>query len=165
MSANIRFRNEYVLEDTDFLVECTSRAQRIGTVKEIMYIYRDSGGSLSKIDQPLKYIHNQLSAMCAIYERTHFLPNYKGIKDAVEFAMLHLYTNVVNTCMNLVYLKEQEEEDVIAILRNLKSIKDEMITGGYDGEYIKKGINSTNLAIIKANDISPEAVLSMLKDR
>lgn len=165
MSANIRFRNEYVLEDTDFLVECTSRAQRIGTVKEIMYIYRDSEGSLSKISQPLKYVHNQLSAMCAIYERTHSLPNYNGIKDAVEFAMLHLYSNVINTCMNLVYLKEQEEEDIIAMLRNLKSIKDEMITGGYGGEYIKKGINSTNLAIIKANDISPETVLSMLKDR
>lgn len=165
ISDNIRFRNEYVLEDTDFLIECTSRAERIGNVKEIMYIYRDSGGSLSKISQSMKYIHNQLSAMCAIYDRTHLLSNYDGIKDAVEFTMLHLYSNVINTCMNLVYLKEQPEEDIIALLRRLKYIKDCVITGGYDTEYIRKGISSINLAIIKANDISPEQVLSMLENR
>ncbi len=162
---NIRFRNEYVLEDTDFLIECTARAGMIGNVKEIMYVYRDSGGSLSKISQPLKYMHNQLSAMCAIYERTHLLPNYAGIKDAIEFAMLHLYSNLINTCMNLVYLKEQDEEDVKKMLEKLNTIKNDMITGGYDSEYIRKGINNTNLAIIKANDISPEQVLSMLNDR
>ena len=101
--------------------------------------------------------------MQAIYERTHRLPNYKGIKEAVEFAMLHLYSNVINTCMNIVYLKQQPPETVISIMAALKKLKDAVISGGYDSEYIHKGISADNLQIIKANDISPEAVLSMLK--
>ncbi len=161
---NIYFRNEYVLEDMDYLIECTARAERIASVKEIMYIYRDNGGSLSKTDQSLKYIHNQSSAMRAIYERTHLLPNYEGIRDAVEFAMLTLYSNVLNVCMNLVYLKEQPREAVIPAMTALKKLKDRVIRGSYDSEYIRKGISDVNLRIIMANDISPETVLSMLED-
>ncbi len=161
---NMHFRNEYVLEDMDYLIECTARAERISSVKEIMYIYRDNGGSLSKTDQSLKYIHNQSSAMEAIYERTHLLPNYEGIRDAVEFAMLTLYSNVLNVCLNLVYLKEQPREAVLSVMAALKKLKDRVIRGSYDSEFIYKGISDVNLRIIIANDISPEAVLSMLED-
>ena len=157
------FRNEYVLEDMDYLIECTARAIRIGTVKEIMYVYRDTGGSLSKTAEPLKYIHNQTSAMKAIYDRTHELSNYDGIREAVEFSMLHLYSNVLNTCMNTVYLKQHSREEILPVLGMLKKLKDAIIIGDYESEYIYKGINRANLEIIKANDISPETVLNMLK--
>lgn len=160
---NIRFRNEYVLEDMDFLIECTARARKIATVKEIMYVYRNSSGSLSKIDQSLKYIHNQSSAMLAIYERTHGLENYEGIREAVEFAMLHLYSNILNVCTNLVYLQIQSEDTVVSIMNSLKKLKDNVVLGNYDSEYIRKGISKTNLDIIKANDISPEAVLRNMR--
>ena len=159
----ISFRNEYVLEDMDYLIECTARAQRIATVKEIMYIYRDNAGSLSKTSQSLKYIHNQSATMKAIYERTHLLPNYEGIRQAIEFAMLTLYSNVLNVCTNLVYLKEQPREEVISIMISLRKLKDSVIKGDYNSEYIKKGINAVNLEIIKSNDISPEEVLKMLR--
>ncbi len=162
-SEGIIFRNEYVLEDMDYLIECTARAKVISNVKEIMYIYRNTDLSLSKTIDPIKYIHNQASAMQAIYERTHRLPNYEGIREAVEFAMLHLYSNVINTCMNTVYLRQQPPETVIPIMAALKKLKDTVISGGYDSEYIHKGISTENLQIIKANDISPEAVLDMLK--
>lgn len=164
ISQDITFRKEYVLEDMDFLIECTARAQRISNVKEIMYVYRNTGASLSKTEEYLKYIHNQTSAMKAIYDRTYLLPNYEGIKEAVEFAMLHLYSNVINTCMNSVYLKQQSKESMIPMLAALKEIKDSVITGGYDSEYIRKGIGDKNLMIIRANDISPETVLGMLDE-
>ncbi len=160
---NIRFRNEYVLEDMDFLIECTARARKIATVKEIMYVYRNSSGSLSKTDQSLKYIHNQSSAMLAIYERAHGLENYEGIREAVEFAMLHLYSNILNVCTNLVYLQIQPEDTVVSIMNSLKKLKDNVVLGNYDSEYIRKGISKTNLDIIKANDISPEAVLRNMR--
>lgn len=159
----VRFRNEYVLEDMDYLIECTARAIRIGTVKELMYVYRDSECSMSKTVEPLKYIHNETSAMKAIYDRTHELPNYEGIREAVEFAMLHLYSNVLNTCMNVVYLKQHSREEIIPVLATLKQLKDAVIRGGYDSVYIHKGISDVNLSIIKANDISPEVVLDMLR--
>ena len=162
MSGTIAFRKEYVLEDMDFLIECTARAKRISNVKEIMYIYRNTGGSLSKTGEYLKYIHNQSSAMKAIYERTHLLPNYKGIQEAVEFTMLHLYSNVINTCMNAVYLKQQPKEMVIPMLAALKELKDAVISGGYESEYIRKGISKKNLMIIQANDNSPREVINML---
>lgn len=162
ISNNIFFRKEYVLEDMDWLIECTARAKRIGTVKEITYVYRDSGGSMSKTNEPLKYIHNQSSAMKAIYERTHTLSNYSGIRDAVEFAMLHLYSNVINVCTNLVYLDLLPKDDVKKMMLSLRSLKDAIIEGGYDTVYIKKGISEKNLAIIKANDISPETLLDIM---
>ncbi len=160
----IRFRNEYVLEDTDFLVECVARAERISTVKEILYIYRNSGGSLSKRDQSLEYLHNQSSAMKAIFDRTGRLSNYSGIQEAVEFVMLHLYSNVINTCMNLVYLNEQPEEIIKQILDSMRKLKKSIIREDYDSVYIKKGFNDINLSIIKANDVSSDVVLSMLKN-
>lgn len=161
VSLGIAFRKEYVLEDMDYLIECTARAERISSVKEIMYIYRDTGMSLSKTIQPMKYIHNQASAMKAIYDRTHMLPNYEGIRNAVEFAMLHLYSNIINTCMNAVYLDQQTEDNIKPLLASMKRLKDAVIRGGYTGEYIKKGISSIDLQIIKANDISPDAVLDL----
>lgn len=163
ISNNIGFRNEYVLEDMDYLIECTARAERISSVKEIMYIYRDNANSLSKTSQSLKYIHNQSTAMAAIYERTHLLPNYEGIRNAVEFAILTLYSNVLNTCTNLIYLKLQPVETVIAVMVSLKKLKDSIVTGDYENKYIHKGIKAIDLAIIKANDISPAAVLDMMK--
>ena len=159
----IRFRNEYMLEDMDFLIECTARAERISSVKEIMYIYRDNGGSLSKTSEPLKYIHSQSSAMQAIHDRTHALPNYEGIREAVEFTELVLYSNVINVCTNLVYLNIQPREAVISVMMALRKVKDGIIRGGYDSEYIKKGISKVNLNIIRSNDISPEIVLSLME--
>ncbi len=157
------FRREYVLEDMDFLIECTARADRISSVKEMMYIYRDTGSSLSKTMNGIKYIHNQSSAMKAIYDRTHLLPNYKGICGAVEFTMLHLYSNILKTCMNMLYLKQQPREIVAGMLDAMRELKNSVIYGGYNTEYIRKGIRSENLSIIKANDISAEAVLAMLR--
>ncbi len=161
---NIRFRCEYVLEDMDFLIECTARAQRISNVKEILYIYRDSSQSMSKTAQSLKYIHNQSSAMKAIYDRTHSVQGYEDIRDAVEFTILHLYVNVINTCLNMVYLGEQDEKTVSEILGSLKKMKDAIIKGGYDNPYVRKGISDVNLHIIKANDISPGTVLDLQKN-
>ncbi len=161
----IGFRNEYVLEDMDFLIECTARANIIASVKEILYIYRDTGSSLSKTSQSLKYIHNQSSAMAAIYARTYSLPNYEGIRDAVEFTMLTLYSNLLNTCTNLIYLKQQSEETMVSMMASFKKLKDALIKGSYESEYIRKGISNKNLSIIKANDISPETVLAMINEQ
>ncbi len=158
------FREEYVLEDMDFLIECIARAQRISNIKETMYIYRDTGASLSKTTDPFRYIHNQSTAMKSIYDRTHALSNYMGIKDAVEFTMLHLYSNMIKTCMNTVYLKQQSRDDVIPMMKALRKLKDSVITGGYDSVYVHKGISDIDLDIIKANDAAPETALAMLSD-
>lgn len=162
-SAGMKFRQEYVLEDMDFLIGCIARAGIISNVKEMMYIYRDTGASLSKTVDTMRYIHNQSSAMKAIYDRTHLLPNYAGIKDAAEFTMLHLYSNILNTCMNAVYLKQQPKDMIIPMLSAMKKLKDCTVTGGYDTEYVRKGISDDNMRIIKANDVSPERVLGLLR--
>lgn len=160
----ICFRNEYVLEDMDFLIECTAKASKIGNVKEILYVYRDSNSSLSKTSEPLKYIHNQTSAMKAIYEKTYKLDNYIGIRDAIEFMILKLYSNVINTCMNIVYTGKQSENEIIPILDSMRKMKDAIISNyEYDSEYIKKGIREVDLAIIRANDVSAQTALALQK--
>ena len=159
----IRFRNEYVLEDVDYLIECIARAQRIGTVKEMMYVYRDSESSLSKTTELLKYIHNQSSAMKAIFDRTHLLPNYEGIKSAVEFMMLFLYSNILNSCTNAIYFNRLDRDSVIQIMYSIRKLKNAVVTGGYDSDYINKGLKAVDIEVIRLNDESPETVLARLK--
>ena len=161
---NIVFRCEYMLEDMDYLIEAFARAQVISNVKEIMYVYRSSDGSLSKNKNMYKYIHSQATAMQAIYNRVSSLENYDGIRDAAEYAMMRLYSYMLNTCMNSVYLKEQPKEAVIPVMESLKKMKDQVIHGGYANPYIVKGLSDTDMIAVRANDISAIEALRLQGD-
>lgn len=164
-SNNIRFREVYMLEDLDFLAEIIARSNRISNVQEIFYIYRDSSGSLSKAVDVQSYVKNNSEAIVGLYQRTSCLPNYPGIQDAVEFLIIRLYSYMINTCMNSVYLKEHNENEIIPILKSLRNLKAQTVSHGYDTAFVKRGISEKDIMIMKENDKSAQAALALQNDR
>lgn len=91
------FREEYGLEDMDYLMGLIARAKTFNYVEDVLYVYKDSGDSLSKEQEFFKYYRNHTSAMLGIYETLSPLPNYAALQDAAEICMAVMYTNVKPT--------------------------------------------------------------------
>lgn len=159
---SIRFREVYVLEDFDFLAEIIARANRVSNVKKIFYIYRDRQDSLSKTVNLISYVNNHSEAITSLYARTCNLPNYPGIQDAIEFLIIRLYSYMINQCLSDVHLNKHTPKEVIPILNSIRNLKSSMIKHDYNNKYVINGISERDTRIIKANDISAEAVLNLL---
>ena len=91
------FREEYGLEDMDFLMGLIARAKTFNYVEDVLYVYKDSGDSLSKEQEFFKYYRNHTSAMLGIYETLSPMENYAVFQDAAEICMAVMYTNVKPT--------------------------------------------------------------------
>ena len=91
------FREEYGLEDMDFLMGLIARAKTFNYVEDVLYVYKDSGDSLSKEQEFFKYYRNHTSALLGIYETLSPLPEYADFQDAAEICMGVMYTNVKPT--------------------------------------------------------------------
>lgn len=94
----IRQREHAILEDLDVLTYFFAAADSISHVPEVLYKYNDRPDSASKLSDPERYWKNMYDAMKAIHDRTHMLPNYEGIREALEYTMLHIYNNGVVIC-------------------------------------------------------------------
>ncbi|MBR5765307.1 MAG: glycosyltransferase family 2 protein [Lachnospiraceae bacterium] len=159
----ICFRNAYVLEDFDYLTEIYAKASTIANVKEILYVYRDSEGSLSKTIAVDKYISNLTSAMAAVYVKTAGTEDYEGIREAVEYGLIQLYSYSVNAAMNAVYKGEYSKDSIIPVLTALRDMKAKFVKGGYDNKYVTNKISKKDIGIMKENDRSPADVLKLLR--
>ena len=163
VNSGILFRREYVLEDMDYLIEVFARAGTLANVKETTYVYRDSAGSLSKTIELRKYVHSMSSAMAAIYDKTSLLPGYGGIREAVEYAMIHLYSNMINQCINEVYYDRISSDEIVDLLEALRKIRAVCISEGYNNRYVIKKIDEKSISVMKENDRSPKALAALLK--
>lgn len=159
INENILFRDEYVLEDMDYLMEVFCKADKIANVKEIMYIYRDSGGSLSKTVDIEKYLHSTTSAMEAIYRKLSVLNGYEGIREAVEYSIIQLYSFSVNVCIKSVKEKRLNMEETLDILNLLRELKSALVRGSYNNQYVRNKIDSNDISIMMENDRSPVDLL------
>ncbi len=159
---NILFRDEYVLEDMDYLMEVFCKADKIANVKEIMYIYRDSGGSLSKTVNVEKYLHSTTSAMEAIYKKLSALNGYEGIREAVEYSIIQLYSFSVNVCIKAVKEKRLNIEETLNILNLLRELKSAIVRGSYNNQYVRNKIDSNDISIMMENDRSPVDLLKRI---
>lgn len=117
-----RFREKAILEDADFLTYLFATVDSIYNVKEIFYKYTYVKESESNCEATEKYHYNIVSAIQAIYEKTHALSNYSEIQEAVEYEMAQmlLYALVNNEHLSRQgnpYAREMREE-----LLKLKSI-------------------------------------------
>lgn len=117
------FREEYGLEDMDFLMAAIARAETLAAVDEILYVYKDSGNSLSKELDFDKYIHNHLTAMTGIFEALSSREDYAELQDAAEICMTTLFTN------NLSMIKLQRKKNRIS--KELLSKLQKEMTGIY----------------------------------
>ena len=153
MATGLRYRSDYVLEDMDLVMLAICCAGRVAGTDEVLYIYRDRGGSQSKESDPGKYIMACASAIGAIYQRVGALEEYDGISSACEYAMLTLYSNGINMC--LYQMKEYPERSeifrpMIDVLRQLRMacIKKELKAN----PYVRKKMDKADIEVINAVD-------------
>ena len=158
----LRFRERVILEDADFLTYLLATAGSIYNVKEILYCYKDRPDSLSKLQDTNKYYTNITEAMSAIYDKTYRLSNYDDIKDAVEYEILQMYSYGVNILLHSYKINEKSSDEVLSLLTKIASLKKELISGGYNNSYVQNKINTTDIQIMKLNDIDSEKLLQLL---
>lgn len=155
----ILFRNAYVLEDMDFLTHVFLTAGSIANVKEVLYFYDDTEASLSKTQEPGRYIDAALSAMKAVYLVGEKNEN-KKIREAIDYAILQLYSYSIVMSVKAWQQGLVTKEKALSLLQNLRKEKKDMVRGGYDNPYVSEKIEKQDISLMKLNDNSPKALLT-----
>lgn len=156
----IRFRNNATLEDSEFLNYAFANAQRITNVKEIVYKYCYYPTSFSRLDSLDKYFRNIYGAFEANYKVLHELPNYEGIREAVEYELLTFYSYGVNMCVK--EYKDFKNPKSIEYLEKLAKLKKQTVKLGYENKYVKQKMDALDIDLMKRNDVSSQKLLRMV---
>ena len=157
-SRSLRFREKVpMLEDADFLTYLFSTARSIGNLKEVVYRYKQTEGSLSQIMERNAYFDSLYGAMEATYEKEHKLKQYSKIQEAVESVMLQYYSSAVAACVES-YLKK-EAYPVLETLRRFRSLRKKIAVPGYDNKHIQEALAVMDRALMQMNDEDPEKLL------
>ncbi len=161
----VLFRKKVTLEDSEILNYLIMAAKSVGSVKEILYMYRDMPNSFSKVSKQDGYYKNLYRAMKANYELLHGLPDYEGVKDAIEYEILHMYDLAVLACLQGWIEKKgnvsvEEKEELLRRMCSLRDLKEKIVSGTYDENvYVQEKITPTDIQIMKWNDRDSEGLL------
>lgn len=157
---HLQFREKVILEDSEIIAKVFATMKSIGNVKEILYNYRNTAGSSSKEMDTLKYYHSCFEAMKAIHKEVSAVPNYDGIREAVEYEILAMYSYAV---IKLLYAaKEKKGLDYLSLLEEIREFRNHNITKGYSNKYVQAKIPSEDINVMERNDDSPEELLKAI---
>lgn len=162
----IRMReNVRCLEDTEILIYMLLKAKNIGNVKEILYNYCDNSESATKTMDLKLYYDSIYKAIEATYYRCKELATYEGSREAVEYAMLNMYSYGINRCLydriallgadkgKVKRYFEGLKDSERAMLRGLAKLKAKVITIDYDeNKEVIKRIPKLDIAIMRHCD-------------
>jgi len=120
------FRENCILEDSDWLINSFFMANSIGNVKEILYLYKNYENSASKYKNPEFYYQSCIDAVSAIYEKTLNYSDYKDeLLNAVEYAMTQLISFALNLSLSQ---KDSTSFDFNEKIKLLKKLYKKYIT-------------------------------------
>lgn len=156
----VRFRENAILEDMETVMYLNAMAKRIGNLKEICYVYRNTVGSASKETQYEKYQSQVMSAMRATYNQMHRVPEYTGIQEAVEYAIIQLYSYALTNC--LLQKGKVSDEMILKQQKQLRDARAKFALRGYENVYVKNKISQQNIQIMKINDENPKNLLKLI---
>ena len=159
---HLRFREHIpMLEDADFLDMIWSVADTIENVKEVIYRYKNTEGSLSKKRDRDSYFNSLYEAMNAIYEKEHRLSIYPKIKEALEYEMLQMYSSAVNACLE----SHLAGEDYPALewLEKFRKLRKRTAVAGYENKYVMEKLPVLDRAIMQMNDENPKKLMGAAK--
>ncbi len=162
----IRMREKVrCLEDAEILIYMILRAGSIGNVKEVLYNYCDIADSATKTMDLSTYFDSIYGAICAIYERCKKLPTFEGALEAIEYAVINLYTYGINRCLFESISKYGASESNIEkyfdnagnaekeLLAKLAELKNRNVTGSYmDNKEVTKRISPLDIHIMEECD-------------
>ena len=154
LSHDFTFRHNVILEDSEIVAYAMATAKNIGNVKEVLYTYKDSSNSSSKVIHPIKYFHNCFQAMNAIFDKLHLLPNYDSIKESIEYEMLQMYSYAI-ICL-LQNKQTYSKDEILSCLFALREFRLTRISKNYKNKYVQNKMQKNEIEIMKLNDISPD---------
>lgn len=157
-SAGLRFRPSYGLEDMDFLIKAIASAKTAASTDEVLYMYHDSTSSLSKEVDFGKYYQNHLGAMMGIFEKMSVLNDYDSYRDACEYAMVALYSNI----LKLAYKKKDEipRELLSELLEGLRTVRFSCIKNPVTKNPYLKKFDDESMLVVKLCDESVDTLLN-----
>jgi hypothetical protein len=137
-----------VLEDCETLMLLFAKARSIGNVKEILYCYKYYKNSLSRgIDNESYYI-NVVSAIEAVFNTMSVLPNYDGIKMAVEYAIVNFCALLVEGYRDIIMSNRRSAID--AKLRRISGYLHDMVSIPLDENvYVQNKIPKETVKLLK----------------
>lgn len=162
----VRMReNVRCLEDTEILIYMFLRAKNLGNVKEVLYNYCDNSGSATKTMDLRKYYDSIYGAIKATYELCSSMPEYEGTREAIEYAMINLYSYGINRCLyeqiarygadikNVKKYFDNVGELEKKLLIELAELKSKVVVTPYSmNEYVTSRIKTVDIAIMKQCD-------------
>ncbi len=162
----IRMREKVrCLEDTEILIYMLLRAGSIGNVKEVLYNYCDIADSATKTMDLQAYFDSIYGAISAIYERCKGIGTFEGAIEAIEYAVINLYSYGINRCLFESISKYGVSESYIKkyfdnagknekeLLMKLAWLKNSRITGNYmDNQEVVKRISLLDIHIMEECD-------------
>ena len=101
--------------------------------------------------------------MTAIYEKMSQLSFYEGIRNAVEYALIQLYSYSINIIVKAYLDGFKSDSEVIQTLDHLRRIKSSYVKGDYNSPYITGKIKKLDIDIMRQNDLSPKGLLTKIK--
>ena len=159
----MRFRKHAILEDSEFLTRIFATARSCANIKEVFYQYRYYPDSASREQEPGRYVTQLCNAMEANYLSVYKLPNYEGIREAVEYAVIQMYDyGVIMSLKAFQDAHGTNRREVIDMLKRLRQLRKKTARSGYQNRYVQEKINPTDISIMERNDQSPDAALALL---
>lgn len=145
------FRENCIMEDCDFMLNMFATVRSIGTVKEVLYIYKYYANSASRNTEIEFYYRSVMDTLNAIYNRLSVLNNYHEIKDAVESVMFKLYSCTLNQCISYYCNKRVIGGEMH--IKKLHSLKKKIISGTCEkNKFVKQVLGKEDIKIINVID-------------
>lgn len=139
---NVRIRENVIYEDLDFLINITLRINRVGNVKEVLYIYKNNANSASHNNREQLKFNDMLAVYRAIGELTY---DY-NVGEAIDYAKITCIAGAIGICLMNQDNKQFKLEENLLKLRN---ISNKELGGWQDNIYIQKNMSEDNKEIIK----------------
>ncbi|MBR0164404.1 MAG: hypothetical protein IJQ12_07010 [Lachnospiraceae bacterium] len=92
--------------------------------------------------------------MRAVYDRVHDLPGYEGIRDAVEYEILQMYSYGINNCVQAGQQRAVSQQERDRMLAELKDIRMQTvrIRDYRDNPYVMRKIPEADRRQMREND-------------
>lgn len=161
--SNLRFRKNVILEDADFLTYLYATVGKVGSVKEVLYYYRDNASSSSNVKDLAKYYEQICKAMRGIHQKLMCVSQYADLQDAIEYEMLQMYSFGINACLKK-YIDDGDAA-IRAKLEEIAELKREVVAGGYENQYVQAKIDKMDIEIMQMNDKCVEQLLRWCDSR
>lgn len=143
----IRFREKVKLEDADFLLKAMLKAQRIGAVREVFYVYDNtaSGGTWSVNKASESEYYQILEVMKSFIDILNQDEDAKCCRTAIEGAILNHYRAALYCCLSE---DGQLSGENLQRILSVRDICRNNITGGIDNKYFIQVASEDDLELM-----------------